>query len=805
VRRQGRTPNGPGSQGPRVADALATRRGRLAGPKYFGASLLALCAATPAAAQVSATPPAGSVAPATQAGTPSKTGPAALTAQPGKRPEEVHAQPVSGNQPVTFLADRVTYDKIAGIVTADGHVQAWQNDHYLAADEVTFDRNTDVAAARGHVVIVEPDAQIVFGDYAEVSQGMKNGIITGMRSLLADGGKLAANGARRTEGKLNELSRGVYSSCNVCALDPDRAPEWQLRADHITQDLENKRIEFYDGWLDAFGFPVFYFPWMSTTDPSVKRQSGFLPPSIGASSEHLGAFASIPYFWVLDDQSDVTLTPEVNADQGGQLQVDYRRWFNDGRIDLNGGVASDDHTLAGYVFANANFTWNDTWRYGASINVGNSAVYLRDYQVTPFAYNFLGSNIFLEGFGVGAYAKLDMSAYQGLNATTPQSILPYVLPRFQYSFFSEPDLLGGRLSFDTMAFNVLRQEGTDTRRLAGSIEWDRPFTGIFGEQYKVTAQVAGAAYNATVLNQEPNYGTAANSTTLHAQPQVAVRVSWPFVRDAGSLGTQLIEPIVQLIAAPNTGNSLHDHLPNEDSLDYEFTDATLFNLNRYGGYDRFDGGARANFALHGTWTFKGGQVLDSMVGASAIQHIDYNLYPQFQPWNGFDRGSHLSDVVGRVSLIPNKWIDFTARARVDHSSGDLHFADAVVGLGRPILRLNTGYFYGSTNPYALYTFDYLTPGVLSPTNKYLTFFQPRNEATIGLSSHFGHTTLSFGARRDLATGALDSWDGHVHYEDECTGLDMLISRRYTSILGDNGDTTLLFTITLKTVGQFGFK
>jgi len=720
-----------------------------------------------------------------------------------KPPETTHVTPVSGNLPVTFLADRVTYDKIAGIVTAEGHVQAWQNDHYLAADEVTFDRSTDVAAARGHVVIVEPDGQIVFGDYAEVSQGMKNGIIKGMRSLLANGGKLAANGARRTEGKLNELARGVYSSCDICRLDPDRAPEWQIRADHMTQDLEAKRIEFYDAWLDAWGFPVFWFPWMSTTDPSVRRQSGFLPPSIGASSEHLGAFASIPYFWVLDEQSDLTLTPNVNADQGGQLQAEYRRWFNEGRIDLSGGIASDEDKLAGYVFAKANFTWNDTWRYGANINLGNSAVYLRDYMITPFAFNFLGSSVFIEGFGFGSYAKLDASIYQALNGTISQSTLPYVLPRFQYNYLGEPDLWGGRLSVDTMAYNVFREAGTSDQRLAGRFTWDRPFTGILGEQYKVTAQVTAAAYQASQLNLEPDYGSVATATTSHAQPQVAVRVSWPFVRDAGSLGTQLIEPIVQLIGAPQSGNSLHDHLPNEDSLDYEFTDTTLFSLNRFGGYDRFDGGARANFALHGNWTFAGGQQLDGLVGASAIQHIDTNLYPQFQPWNGFDRGKHLSDVVGRVSLVPNKWVDFTARARVDHSNGDVHFADAVMGIGRPILRLNPGYVYGSTNPYDLYTFNYFTPGALLPTNRNISFFQPRNEASLGLSSHFGHTTLSFDIRQNLQSGQTDGWNSHAHWEDECTALDMLLAQRYTSILGDHGTTTILFTITLKTVGQIG--
>ena len=67
-----------------------------------------------------------------------------------------NAQPLSGNQPVTFQSDMVTYDKEHGLVTASGHVEAWQNDHVLRADRVTFDRNTNVVAAHGHVVIVEP-------------------------------------------------------------------------------------------------------------------------------------------------------------------------------------------------------------------------------------------------------------------------------------------------------------------------------------------------------------------------------------------------------------------------------------------------------------------------------------------------------------------------------------------------------------------------------------------------------------------------------------------------------------------------
>ena len=165
------------------------------------------------------------------------------------RSAAAHGAPISRDQPVTFTADQVDYDRDRAIVTATGHVEAWQNDHVVRADKMTFDRNTNIAAAYGHVVLLEPDGQVLFTDYAELSEGMRNAVLRGMRAILAENGRLAANGARRFEGKLNELSRVVYSTCNLCAKDPTRPPLWQIRALDAVQDLEHKRIEYQDATL----------------------------------------------------------------------------------------------------------------------------------------------------------------------------------------------------------------------------------------------------------------------------------------------------------------------------------------------------------------------------------------------------------------------------------------------------------------------------------------------------------------------------------------------------------------------------
>ena len=700
--------------------------------------------------------------------------------------------PLDRNQPVAFTADSFEYDRNAGIVTASGHVEAWQNDHVLRADKVTFDRNTNVAAASGNVVLVEPDGQVLFADYAELTQGMREGVLKGMRALLASNGRLAANGARRTDGQVNELTRAVYTTCNLCKTDPSKPPLWQLRAITATQDLQNQRLEYHDATLDFLGVPVGYLPYFSHPDPSVRRASGWLVPDFGNTS-HVGYFFAAPYYWAIDPNQDVTITPKITTGSGEELTADYRRRFNNGVLSIYTGGAFDRGEPQAFVFSKGSFNYDDTWRYGFNVNYATSATYLTDFQV-PNYNSVLTSNAFIEGFGVGSYTKLDAIAYEGLATSITQSKIPFVLPRYEYSFFSEPDALGGRFRFDTTDFDVLRSQGTDTQRAGASLDWQRPFAGIYGEQYKVTIHADVAAYQASALNQQPTYGSLSDTTTAHAQPTLAAEMRWPFIRPGGALGSQIVEPIVQLIAAPNAPSFLGGKIPNEDSLDFEFTDANLFAINRYPGIDRFEGGLRANAGLHATWVI-GSANIDGLVGQSYKEHVDDSV-PLL---SGLNR--RVSDIVARATITPSTWFDLTARTRVDPRNGDIRFVDGLASAGARLLRVSAGYLYSATNPYFLYD---QSPRTVLPTGYPSSYLSPRDEITTGFSSQYGNYKLSAYARRNLSLSMMDSVGGHATYENECLIFDTNFYKRYTSINNDHGATTILFTITLKTVGQIGF-
>ena len=317
----------------------------------------------------------------------------------------------NNKQPVTFQADRIDYNQKTNIVTLTGHVEAWQAGHILFADRVLYDRNTNVADAIGHVVLVSPDGQIVYSNYAELSRDLTNGILSSVNITLPLNAKLAANGARRTEGKLNELSRAVYTACDVCDKHPDRYPLWQISARSATQDLEHHLIEYKDATMEIYGIPILWFPYFSHPDPTAKRASGLLIPSAGYST-HLGAFTTIPYYWVIDKSSDATITPIISSKNGLAGDVKYREDFNFGNLKVDASSGLDDGRIQGALFANGLFDLNPAWRFGFNVQRASSVNYLNDYSILPNV-NELQSQFYLEGFGAGSYARLEFELLPG--------------------------------------------------------------------------------------------------------------------------------------------------------------------------------------------------------------------------------------------------------------------------------------------------------------------------------------------------------------------------------------------------------
>jgi LPS-assembly protein len=324
------------------------------------------------------------------------------------------------------------------------------------------------------------------------------------------------------------------------------------------------------------------------------------------------------------------------------------------------------------------------------------------------------------------------------------------------------------------------------------MNWNRPFVGSLGDLWTVKVHGDAAAYDATQFNQQPNFAPINATDTARALPQAAVDFRWPFSRDAGSWGTQLIEPMAEVIVAPQSGDSQLRKYPNEDSLDFEFTDMNLFGFNRFPGIDRLEGGTRANVAMHAAW-YLGGTAFDGLIGQSYQTKKD-NLFPEAS-------GLHdqISDVVARTTFTPTSWADLTLRGRFDKKTMSVHAGEAVSSFGVPLFRVGVGYIYTNFDPYTYYDLP-------APPAAGTNYYFPRNEATVNVSSRFwDYYRVTAFARRDLSRNQMVAYGADAIYEDECFILDLKFYRRDTSINGDSGSTTVLFLFTFKTIGQFGYR
>ncbi len=580
----------------------------------------------------------------------------------------------------------------------------------LLADTVTYNQRTDTVTASGNVSLTQPTGEIVFADFMELRDSMSEGFAKNVRMLLADRSRLAANAMRRTNDNHTELARGVYSPCDLCKDDPSAPPLWQLKAREIDHDKELQLIEFRDAVMEIDGWPVFYSPYISTPDPSVKRASGFLTPSIG-SSNTLGAHVTIPYYLVLGPDKDVTFAPRFYTKAGPLLEADYRERFGNGTLEAVGSLnhsnvgfgnstSTEGEQWRGHIDEHSVFDLNETYRTGLDVQRVSDQTYLLRFGFGNPLLNAMISRAYLEGFDPRASTDVNAYLFQPLLPGIGDSTQPIVLPVANRNWQSPPDALGGRWNLNANILDILREVGTQTRRLSLGSEWNRSFTDALGGQYNFSASVRGDGYSigslSAVSNPElpsaffPANGqpalapTPTSFVTGRTFPQVGLVWSYPLIH-RGESTTQLVEPIVGGFAAPSSGN--RRNIPDEDSLSYELTDTDLFRRDRLAGYDILDTGQRVDYGTKlGLYEKEGGSYR-LLIGQS------YRAQPNpfLPPGSGAEK--RLSDVVGRVVLSPNSYLDLIYRFRFDASPLTNRNQQVGLSLGPPSLRVSGNFIY----------------------------------------------------------------------------------------------------------------
>lgn len=197
-----------------------------------------------------------------------------------------------------------------------GNVELTNGYRQLRADKASIDQVNNHAILEGHIQLREPGL-LLTGDRAELDQ--KSGIATieSASYLLHETSiRGSAESISRGEDKSLVLKQGSLTRC-----EPDNNT-WALVGSEITVDPETNQGIAKHVRMNIKGVPVLYLPYLQFATSS-DRQSGFLFPSF-SSSDGGGIDVTVPYYFNLAPNYDLTLSPRYLSERGEMLEAEGR-------------------------------------------------------------------------------------------------------------------------------------------------------------------------------------------------------------------------------------------------------------------------------------------------------------------------------------------------------------------------------------------------------------------------------------------------------------------------------------------------
>jgi LPS-assembly protein len=748
----------------------------------------------------------------------------------------------SGDAPMLVKANEINYDYTNNRVAAVGNVQIYFNGATVEADRVVYDQKTKRLRAEGNARLTEADGKITYGEVIDLTDDYRDGFIDSLRVETAEDTRLAAARAERSSGNYTVFQSGVYTACEPCKDDPKKPPLWQVKAARIIHNQTEKMIYFEDARLEFFGYPLGYFPYLSTPDPTVKRKTGLLMPIASYSSTY-GFGLETPYYFALAPNYDLTLSPRITTTQGPLLQAEFRHRLEEGSYTIRAagiwqldpskfaGVPGD-RDFRGSIESSGKFNLSPNWVWGWDAIAVTDQTFYQDYKIRslqarnpdPFGAGLTEgiSQLYLAGRGERSYFDARTMYFYGFSTSDDQHQIPIIHPVIDYTKVLDTPVFGGELGFnfnftslsrDSVSYDPISQAavfnnlcstvtadpsvktpancllrgipGTYTRFTAET-NWRKQITDPLGQVWTPFVSLRADAAALSVKNDVgvSNYIQTGDTDLVRAMPTVGLEYRYPFI-SVHSWGTQTIEPIAQVIIRPNEPNI--GKLPNEDSQSLVFDDSNLFKVDKFSGYDRIEGGGRANVGVQYTAQFNRYGFVNMLFGQS-YQLFGTNSFAVGDTTNtGLDSGldKPASDYVARVSYQPNRTYSFISRFRFDEADFTLRRLEVE---GRATFdRWQYSLMYGNYDAQPELGFLNRRQGILGQTAFKLT----------------ANWVVSAAARYDIEAGKFDQTRFGVGYIDDCYVMSLYYITDYTYSGNTQTNNTVMFQMGLRTLGGTG--
>ncbi|MBV6422794.1 MAG: LPS-assembly protein LptD [Steroidobacteraceae bacterium] len=518
--------------------------------------------------------------------------PLCFTATEGREapPPQAAAPAISptelANAPIEVTGDHASLG-VNGDAVLSGNVQVTQGDRSIHADHVEYDAKGGRLAVDGRVEYRDPLLIVRgrSGRYSATEGADFKGAEFELPSRPARG--TAASMTLDAVGNAR-LTDVTFTTC------PLTDPAWRLRADRIDLDSAHRNGVGRGTRVEFKGVPIFYAPWISFP-LGTERKSGFLFPGAGYSTRS-GAQLSVPYYWNIAPNRDLSFEPVIFARRGIDVAGNFRYLTRASRGKLDVSYLPDDRLFdddRSYVHLGHRSELPAGWRFSIDAANASDTQYFEDFGQGPE-----GTSIaFVERTAELTYRDAHWNLrgafqdFQTIDVDVAAIDRPYAaVPQLYASAdYRVGQALQLRYGFEAEVVNFERNVGVTGWRYDAAphlgLDWQ-------GAGYFIRPALTWRATGYSLEDTAPG----ADRSPHRSLPTASLDLGLIFEGATGSHGQRrlTVEPRALYQYTPYRNQ---DALPVFDTAVPDLTLVQLFRTNRYVGGDRIADANQASFGV----------------------------------------------------------------------------------------------------------------------------------------------------------------------------------------------------------------
>mgnify|MGYP000020492191 FL=1 len=649
------------------------------------------------------------------------------------------------NEEIIINADKIEIYDDGNKINAEGNIKIQSSEFLSSSDNLIYIKDKKVLNASGNTIIKDNLKNYYYFDDFVSDKDFNNSIGVNAKIRLKSGARIVGDKFLRTNSTVNQINNASYTPCLQKNYIVENCPGWKLNAKKVIHDTEKNNIYYEGATLSILNIPVFYTPFFSHPDPTVKKRTGLLMPKL-SSDNILGTSTSIPFFYNIASNHDLTFTPTIQSKADDYFNVKYRLLTKNHEFNIDTSISNNELNTGtkNHIFIDGAVK-NPFGKFDYKVETSNNDTYLRKNYIYEQTIFTSGLNFSKEM--ENSYLDFSSYVYKHLNNSAEQQ-WEYVYPAISYNIYNYKDPF---YQLDWRIDNSFLNYKDINKNFKQQISSE-----VFSSKIRIHKNT-GLKFENTIQNRLIYFNNSENDLNqLRLFPQISSKISYPLSKSIGNR-TELLEPIIMPILAP------YNNYNNNQSI----TSNNIFNLNRETSLSQWESGPRINYGIN--WLIRNDTyTINTSFGQSAKINKNNNSENSNEISNYFI-GNTLD--FGNTGYIKT---DIT----IDRK--DLYLKDNNINSSIVLGKVKFGFDY-----------DYET------LNKIKTSEQISVGAKINILKD---TDLIMSIRKDLMRDKSIGNAFGLHYENDCLALSFDYFRDFIAIDDIKNSHGFSFTITLKPFG-----